>query len=291
MDCRNCKCSHTRRHTRPVWTLHLRAHSARWGQTPWFYYFQRRTTSFRAATLSSHVYSKQGLRVLSGILWDQDCAQGALLGPVDQAGHIRRDEGWLDNEDKATNEGRVHLTIMTQLFSLQKAGVRPERPAPRMLFLLKEKHQTSPTELHVTPHRLDPEPELKQSVRTNTQQLCASWISVAPVDTFICNRWNWWRIGRCLTVLVSEYTKYPEFCNISSSVTHILFKLECSHLSLLEVSSRIHLGSYWIQLLFLLSVPIFNHKHWGFFFFSFVTHGKAPISSQETQSGKQWDNS
>lgn len=34
-----------------------------------------------------------------------------------------------------------------------------------------------------------------------------------------------------------------------------------------------------------------NTEVWVFpFFFSAVTHGKAPISSQETQSGKQRDN-
>lgn len=47
---------------------------------------------------------------------------------------------------------------------------------------------TSLTELHVSPHRLDPKPELKQSVRTSIKQLWAFWISVAPVDSFICKQ-------------------------------------------------------------------------------------------------------
>lgn len=70
---------------------------------------------------------------------------------------------------------------------------------------------------------------------------------------------------------MSEYTKYAEvFHNITSSFTlqsPDIFRLECSHSSLtafVEVSSRINTGSYWIQLVFLLPVPIFNHKPWGF---------------------------
>lgn len=98
-------------------------------------------------------------------------------GPVDQVGHMQRDEGQFDNDDKATNQKNVHLIRM-----------KPALLSPRFLFLPKETHQTSLTELHATPYRLDTKPDLKQSVRTRIKQLWAFWISVAPVDSLICKQ-------------------------------------------------------------------------------------------------------
>lgn len=109
-------------------------------------------------------------------------------GPVDQVGHIQRDEGQFDNDDNATNQKNVHPIRMKP--ALLSAELLRQTTAPLLVSSScpKETHQTSLTELHATPYRLDTKPDLKQSVRTRTKQLWAFWISVAPVDSLICKQ-------------------------------------------------------------------------------------------------------